>query len=336
MLNSELPRPTRGAQLLLRLGLDAGLTAEQCLHGTGLTERLLADPHAEISAAQELALVCNLVPELEPGIGLEAGSRCTIEMFGMFGFACMSAPTLRGSIELSLRYQDLGFTLGEARLAAEGDLSFITVDTLRLPAEARRFAADHCVATAWAALRDITEEIGVAAIEFEYEQPDDLKRYRDLFGRTPRFGQPTTRIGFHNRTLDRPRELVDVDAMLACERQCAELLARRAALVGTSGLVRDRLMRATGPIPSMRTVASDLYMSARTLRRRLELEGTSFRELNDEVRAQRAEALLAEGLSVGEVAHRLGYATSSAFVHAYKRWHGVTPGSGAQLQAQSR
>jgi AraC-like DNA-binding protein len=191
------------------------------------------------------------------------------------------------------------------------------------------------VATAWAALRDITDKIEVAAVDLEYEEPDDLKPYRELFGRTPRFGRPRTRIGFHNRTLDRRRELVDTEAMLACERECAELLARRAALVGTSGLVRDRLIRATGPIPSMRTVASDLYMSARTLRRRLELEGTSFREINDEVRQQRAESLLAEGLSVGEVSDRLGYATSSAFVHAYKRWRGVTPGHSAQLQAQS-
>ncbi|MGH9158696.1 MAG: AraC family transcriptional regulator [Vicinamibacteraceae bacterium] len=336
MLNSELPRPTRGAQLLLRLGTESGLTAEQCLHETGLTESLLADPVAEISAGQELALACNLVAALEPGIGLEAGARCTIEMFGMFGFACMSAPTLRETIELALRYQDLGFTLAEARLAAEDDLSFIEADTSRLPDEARRFAADHCVATAWAALRDITDKIEVAAIELDYEQPDDVERYRRMFGKTPRFGQPTARIGFHNRTLDRPRELVDSEAMLSCERECAELLARRAALVGTSGLVRDRLMRATGPIPSMRTVASDLYMSARTLRRRLELEGTSFREITVEVRQQRADALLTEGLSVGEVAYRLGYATSSAFVHAYKRWHGVTPGSSAQPQAQSR
>ena len=335
MLNSELPRPTRGAQLLLRLGVESGLATEQCLRGTGLSERLLADPVVEISAAQELDLARNLVRALGPDIGLEAGARCTIEMFGMFGFACMSAPNLRETIELALRYQDLGFTLAEARLAVEGDLSFITVDTSRLPAETRRFAADHCVATAAAALCDITDRIEVAAIDFTYEEPDDLKRYREIFGRTPRFGQPTTRIGFPNRTLDRPRELVDEEAMLACERECAELLARRTALVGTSGLVRDRLMRASGPIPSMATVASDLYMSARTLRRRLELEGTSFREINDEVRQQRAEVLLAEGLSVGEVSDRLGYATSSAFVHAYKRWHGVTPGSSAQL-AQSR
>lgn len=68
-------------------------------------------------------------------------------------------------------------------------------------------------------------------------------------------------------------------------------------------------------------------MSTRTLRRRLELEGTSFRELVDEVRQSRAEALIADGISVSQIAHWLGYGSSSAFVHAYKRWRGVTPGS---------
>lgn len=77
----------------------------------------------------------------------------------------------------------------------------------------------------------------------------------------------------------------------------------------------------------MPTVAADLFLSTRTLRRRLELEGTSFRELVDEVR----QALLAGGLSVSQIAHRLGYGSGSAFVHAYERWRGVTPGSEALL-----
>jgi AraC-like DNA-binding protein len=67
-------------------------------------------------------------------------------------------------------------------------------------------------------------------------------------------------------------------------------------------------------------------MSSRTLRRRLDEEGTSFRSLLEEVRQALAEELLATGgLSLEEIAERLGYGEVSNFIHAFKRWKGVPP-----------
>jgi AraC-like DNA-binding protein len=72
----------------------------------------------------------------------------------------------------------------------------------------------------------------------------------------------------------------------------------------------------------------------RTLRRHLVAEGTSFQELRDEVREQLAVELLGDlGLSVTEVARRLGYAETSAFSHAFKRWRGVSPRTFQQQRA---
>lgn len=67
-------------------------------------------------------------------------------------------------------------------------------------------------------------------------------------------------------------------------------------------------------------------MTERTLRRRLADEGTSFRDLLAEVRQTMAEELLSStGLSVSEVAARLGYSSPSAFIHAFQKWHGCSP-----------
>jgi transcriptional regulator GlxA family with amidase domain len=54
-------------------------------------------------------------------------------------------------------------------------------------------------------------------------------------------------------------------------------------------------------------IADELMVDVRTLRRHLVAEGTSFQELRD------------LGLSVTEVARRLGYAVTSVFSHAFKR-----------------
>ncbi|MDQ8037618.1 MAG: helix-turn-helix domain-containing protein, partial [Pedobacter sp.] len=64
----------------------------------------------------------------------------------------------------------------------------------------------------------------------------------------------------------------------------------------------------------------------RSLRRQLSQQGHSFRALLDEVKQQKAEALLQDRrLSVEAIAQQLGYAESAAFIHAFQRWTGSTP-----------
>jgi AraC-like DNA-binding protein len=75
-------------------------------------------------------------------------------------------------------------------------------------------------------------------------------------------------------------------------------------------------------------VAGELGLSARTLRRRLEAEGTSFQRLLDETRFALAEAYLARGpVSTPELAFMLGFSEASAFHRAFRRWTGTTPGA---------
>ena len=67
-------------------------------------------------------------------------------------------------------------------------------------------------------------------------------------------------------------------------------------------------------------------LSARTLSRRLGEEGTSFRNIQDEVRRELALALLGDpGKSIAEVAFFLGYAEPAPFHRSFKRWTGTTP-----------
>jgi AraC-like DNA-binding protein len=83
--------------------------------------------------------------------------------------------------------------------------------------------------------------------------------------------------------------------------------------------------------PNVASIARKLGTSSRTLQRRLGETGLSFRDVVEEVREQLARAYLTDvALPMGEVAQRLGYAEVSAFLRAFKRWTGMTPG---QLRA---
>jgi len=86
------------------------------------------------------------------------------------------------------------------------------------------------------------------------------------------------------------------------------------------------LLEGGSALPDMTSVAARLHLTERTLRRRLGQEQTGFRQLQEETREALAEELLRlPGLSLDEVAQRLGYGEVSNFVHAFRRWKGMTP-----------
>lgn len=82
-----------------------------------------------------------------------------------------------------------------------------------------------------------------------------------------------------------------------------------------------------GPeLPDLKTVAGSFNLTPRTLQRRLQREGTNFRELSDELKRKISEMLLHhQRFSVDEVSLVLGYSEPAAFIHAFKRWHETSP-----------
>jgi AraC-like DNA-binding protein len=90
--------------------------------------------------------------------------------------------------------------------------------------------------------------------------------------------------------------------------------------------VRD-LLRAALPNPqSLEEIANQLHLSPRTVHRRLEEEGSSFRAIKDALRRDMALARLTKTRdSIAQVASDLGYADTSAFYRAFVEWTGMAP-----------
>jgi AraC-like DNA-binding protein len=66
--------------------------------------------------------------------------------------------------------------------------------------------------------------------------------------------------------------------------------------------------------------------SPRTLQRRLEAVGLTWRALRDAVREDEARLLLEQGQrSLPDIAEALGFSDQSVFARAFSRWTGVSP-----------
>ena len=76
---------------------------------------------------------------------------------------------------------------------------------------------------------------------------------------------------------------------------------------------------------SAEAVASRLFVSQSTLRRRLKAENTSYQRLLDQVRRHRCEKTLARRWLPGKsIAGELGFTQPNSFYRAFGRWTGMT------------
>jgi len=303
-----------------------GVPADQLLEGTGLTIELLRDPRGEVTAHQELAVAERLVAALDrPALGLAVGSGYPVSAFGIFGYAAITSPTLRDAIEFGLRYYELsfGFCLPTVEFGEESVR--LSLAEPALPAAVSRFLLERDLASIYRWLTDLVGPVPLDDVALSFDV-DDSATYASLLGVEPTFGQPVTTATFSAAFLEQPLPQANELTVASAEDACRTLLSERRRRTGIAHDVRELLVSASGPPPSIDVVAAELSMSERTLRRRLGDGGTSYRALLAEVRLTLAEQMLSTGaLSVDDVALRLGYAEATPFIAAFKRWTGATP-----------
>ncbi len=330
-MNLSATRSIYNVCQMVALAAEHRLSADACLADTGLSASDLLDPHAEVSVAQELAVIRNLVRHLGhvPGIGIDAGRRFHMSVYGVLAFALCSCPTIREVLALGERYSGLTFTLLDKRFEVAEDEVRVIFDDSHIPEELRRFVTERD----FAALSNVYNELFVSPLpgiraELAFPEPEYGERYKEIsVSANITFNAPRTMSVCSISALDLPLPKADEIALRRCEAELNEILQRRQARAGTAGKVRQILLRRLRQAPDMDVVASEMHTTARTLRRALDAEGVSFRALVDEVRQSMAEELLGTaGLSVKEVADRLGYIEIASFITAFRRWKGVPPG----------
>ncbi|WP_122818132.1 AraC family transcriptional regulator [Nocardioides pantholopis] len=309
----DFPRAVAGVALLVRHGRSRGVPAEAALAGSGLAaEDLLArDPAPEVTAAQELRVVRNLVRHLGPDAGAEVGRAYRAETFGAFGYALVASRTVLDAVDLALRFIDLSFTFAIPRAAVVGDRVVATVDAGGLPADVRAFLLARDATAIHTVLADLVPG-GVGA---------------DLV-----VGERTATLSFAATELARPLPTGDARSLAVARSVCAEAARRRRERPGTVADVRVLVTQQLVHGAPMAVVAAGLGLSERTLRRRLAAAGTSYRAVVEEVRAGLACSLLAgpATMPVAGLAQRLGYADATSFGLAFRRWTGTSPAAYAR------
>lgn len=184
-------------------------------------------------------------------------------------------------------------------------------------------------------IRALVDDADLNAHSLELACPENdrfVDDYQAFFGAPVRMACSRNRLVFPSEVFDRPimhRSSTPMPALNDIAAYQLDRFERAYDRVNNlvdklSDYVRERLGART---VDQKTAARDLAMSPRTLHRKLQQNNRSFRDVTDEVRAQKARELLADpDYTIQQVAQALGYKQASSFHRAFKRWTGQTPG----------
>ena len=294
---------------------------------TDLTPQMIADPEARVSPAQ-FCIAWAEATRLagDPALALRIAETTPPGAFGIVEYVCRSAPTLRDALAQWVRYLGILDDAVEVALVdvPEGLALRVVVES-EAPAPASH---ELCFALVLSnARRMANRKLEPVAVRFTHPMPSGhAARYRAFFGKSMQFGAKRTELVLAKADGDAALTTAD-PSLLAILVPAAE--KKRERTTRDPPLV-DQVRRVLGSALSsddaqLSSVAKRLGITARSLQRRLQDEGTSFQSLRDETRKTLADRYLAEGMSLAEISFLLGFSEPSAFFRAFKRWTGLTP-----------
>ena len=312
--------------LILQLFADQPALKPSLLAGSGISLADLHNPEARIRRAQELQVCANALA-LRADLGLAIGRRLHVSSYGFIGYAALSAATFGDAWRLLMQYPALLGTYFDLQLSLEGQWAWVSATHYRDDQALEVFNVEMCLAS----LKLIGDELlgqplEVVAAEFSYARPRYAKGYEQSFSSQLRFNAARNAFAFPASLLAMRLPLADSvthsEVLERCRKQNAEFSSRQAWLERLRQLLSAQLANP----PGLENCAQQMHCSPRTLRRHLQELGTSYQSLLDELRFDRAKALLAQQhLPVYRIAEDLGFSESASFRHAFQRWSGMAP-----------
>jgi len=176
------------------------------------------------------------------------------------------------------------------------------------------------------ARRGLNKGADATEVCFTYPEPVELGDHYGAFRCSLKFNQPTARITFKSSDARRPFTDANRDLALRTDSFLDEILSELDESDLVSRVKRVIIDALPSGAPAEEDVARQVFISSRTLQRRLAEEGTNYRTLLLEVRRELARRYIADkDMPLAEISYMLGFSDASSFSRAFKRWTGEPP-----------
>lgn len=317
---------------LVEILAEQGIAPEDSLRGSGVEPGALVDPFALTSMRQFMTVCTNaLTLSDDPATPFKLGARLRVSAYGMYGYALLSCLSLRDYFRLAIKYRRLATPPMAIEWTEQGDQvvwSFPDVFVLNPSQPLRQFLLEQQFSLNVTHLQDVAgRTCPPLSASFCYPAPEHVEIYTQYLNCPCLFEQPRCELVYERAVLDQRSVMAHPLTSALMQETCDRLIGQAKSASSISGSVYRILMERPGQFPGMEAVACMLHMTSRTLRRRLEAEGTSFQAIGDDVRSTLAQEYLTKTkMSIFDIALLLGFSDAAGLRRAMKRWTGKGPG----------
>lgn len=307
---------------------DLGLDPQSLFTQAGIDSSLRLDISARVSAKQMDDLVWQAQQQSnDDAFVFKLAAHLHPSYLGPLGYAWMTSSTLRKAFQrlsrhTALVYDELRILRderdGEFHVVFESNESGLHDPALR-EHDKMAIAVQLCRLV-------YGDSFSPTRICFRYPATTDVAAYYEFFRCELAFEAEVTELVMPVEVTDEALPGFNPQLVHTFDELIIDYLRQRdrGDIVGrTRGAIFEELP--SGEV-SLKKTAEMLNMSTRSLARKLEDEGKSFKDLLTEVRRELAEKYIRDrSLSLTEITFLLGFSEASSFSRAYRGWTGSAP-----------
>ncbi|CUI85917.1 helix-turn-helix transcriptional regulator [Cognatishimia activa] len=302
------------------------ISTERVLRRAGLPADYLASETRGVTAREWFAVWEACEAEYgQPDIAMKLGQAMARGPFvpPIFAFSC--SPNIEMGLSRLAQFKPLmgPLTLDVVRREDAVEVTYRSVDPdISIPPLLARFEAVYFLECS----RIFTGEHIVPLAIGQLGNSEDWEPLHDFLGVPP---EPANEFHLTFSLQDATLPLItqNEEMWAGFEEDLRKKLADRSAKLTMSDRVRNALLEA---LPSGHNTVDDvcgrLYVSKRTLQRKLKDEGATFQEILDKTRTDLSHHYLKRPeVSVVEISYLLGFQDPGSFYRAFHGWTGQTP-----------
>ena len=323
-------RSILGLLPLFKVLEEQGRSPQSILAARGLSLDNLTGA-AMIDTNLELEIVGDAIELLnDPILGVKVGSQVSFTSYGTYAMLLMTADTLLESARVGAQFQHLSLLFSHMTLHYDSQGVEVRYTMPDAPRKLRDFIADRDLMGTYIFMREFLAEaphVLVGGTVRAKPERQHLTTYKKYLNFDVSFNQPYNWFRIPAAMLRLSQQHSNTWAHKLYKAQAYELLNTfYPAQQNLVTQVKTLIAGYQSGYPSACELANIIGVSERTLRRKLDAAGASYRNIIDAQQQKRAiDMLSSKGLSIAAIASQLGYAEPASFLRAFKRWTGLTP-----------
>lgn len=262
-------------------------------------------------------------------LGLIIGGQSHMAALGPMGAAAAAAPTVRKGLQVLENFSRLHASYVKVELASNLRGMSVGLIFLENLGEVERFHAEASVIQVQDYIETVIgQRLEDGVFRLGFARPNYAPEYA-------RWLHSPVSFDWQHSSMEVPSRWLDVRSPYYNEAlwtQAQLLLSQRVKQLGDEAEkpytqhLAALLKSSEPPLPDLAAAARNFHMSERTLNRRLQLEGTSFRSIKSaRLNDWACQYLVETGDSVEAIAAALGYQDAANFRRAFRSWVGCSP-----------